>query len=103
MRSAELVGRAYGAEVGSIQPILVDKNYVVGYLDRITEEGAPLFEYVENEMRTGAVKEAKGALYSERMAAGSLDEIALSSRTSVASATNIALKFPYRQWSRLAA
>ena len=94
--AAELVSWAYGAEVGEVSnPILVDKNYVVGYLDRITEEGAPLFEYVENEMRTGAVKEAKGALYSERMAAGSLDEIATHvGASSVASATNIALKFP---------
>ena len=93
--ASELVGWAYGAEVGEVSnPILVDKNYVVGYLDRITEEGAPLFEYVENEMRTGAVKEAKGALYSERMATGSLDEIATNVGASVASATNIALKFP---------
>ena len=53
-----------------------------------------MFEYVENEMRTGAVKEAKGALYSERMATGSLDEIATSVASSVASATNVALKFP---------
>jgi hypothetical protein len=93
--ASELVGWAYGAEMGEVSnPILVDKNYVVGYLDRITEEGAPLFEYVENEMRTGAVKEAKGALYSERMATGSLDEIATSVGSSLASATNITLKFP---------
>jgi len=93
--AAELVSWAYGAEEGEVSnPILVDKNYVVGYLDRITEEGAPLFEYVENEMRTGAVKEAKGELYSERMATGSLEEIATAVGSSVASATNIALKFP---------
>ena len=93
--AAELVSWAYNAEPGEVSnPILVDKNYVVGYLDRITEEGAPLFEYVENEMRTGAVKEAKGELYSERMATGSLEEIASSVGGSVASATNVALKFP---------
>lgn len=93
--AAELVSWAYNAEPGEVSnPILIDKNYVVGYLDRITEEGAPLFEYVENEMRTGAIKEAKGELYSERMASGSLDEIASSVGGSVASATNVALKFP---------
>ena len=93
--AAELVSWAYNAEPGEVSnPILIDKNYVVGYLDRITEEGAPLFEYVENEMRTGAIKEAKGELYSDRMATGSLDEIASSVGGSVASATNVALKFP---------
>lgn len=93
--AAELVSWAYGAEVGEVSnPLLVDKNYVIGYLDRITEEGAPMFEYVEQEMRTGAVKEAKGELYRDQMATGTLEEIASSVGASVASATNVALKFP---------
>ena len=93
--AAELVSWAYGAEVGEVSnPLLVDKNYVIGYLDRITEEGAPMFEYVEQEMRTGAVMEAKGQLYRDQMATGTLEEIASSVGASVASATNVALKFP---------
>ena len=51
--ASELVAWAYGAEAQEVSnPILVDKNYVVGYLDRITEAGAPLFEYVENDHNT---------------------------------------------------
>ncbi|MBN31145.1 MAG: hypothetical protein CL845_04000 [Crocinitomicaceae bacterium] len=93
--ASELVAWAYGAEAQEVSnPILVDKNYVVGYLDRITEAGAPLFEYVENEMRAGAMKEAKGEVYSMRMATGSLEEIAADVESSVASATNIAMKSP---------
>ena len=93
--AAELVGWAYGAEEGEISnPILIDKNYVVGYLDRITEKGEPKFEYVEEQMRQGAIKEAKAELYAAQMTTGSLDEIAKATGTKVSTASNVSLKFP---------
>lgn len=93
--AAELVAWAYGAEEGEISnPILVDKNYVVGYLDRITEKGAPKFEYVEEQMRQGAIKEAKADKYAAMMKTGTLDEIATAVGAKVATASNISLKFP---------
>lgn len=93
--AAELVAWAYGAEEGEISnPILVDKNYVVGYLDRITEKGAPKFEYVEEQMRQGAIKEAKAEKYAAMMATGTLDEIANAVGEKVSTASNISLKFP---------
>jgi len=93
--AAELVAWAYGAEEGEISnPILIDKNYVVGYLDRITEKGEPKFEYVEEQMRLGAIKEAKAELYAAQMTTGSLDEIAEAVGAKVSTASNVSLKFP---------
>ena len=45
-------------------------------LDLAKEDGEPLFEAVENEMREGAIKEAKGRFYTELMSAGNLEDIA---------------------------
>ena len=93
--AAELVAWAYGAEEGEVSnPILVDKNYVVGFLDRITKKGAPEFEYVKDQMRTGAIKQAKGELYQGKMKTGTLEEIAASVGASKATASNVSLKFP---------
>jgi hypothetical protein len=60
----------------------------------ITAKGEPEFSAVEQEMRTAAVKEAKGKLYASKMNAGSLDEIAAAIGSSVKAASNISLKFP---------
>ena len=93
--AGELVSWAYNAEVDEVSnPVLIDKNYVVGYLDRITEKGVPPFEYVENEMRTGAVKQAKGELYAAKMAEGTLEQIAEAVASTVESASGISLKNP---------
>jgi hypothetical protein len=93
--ATELVSWAYNAEQGEVSnPILIDKNYVVAHLDMITAQGEPEFAAVEQEMRTAAVKEAKGKLYASKMSAGSLDEIATAIGSSVKAASNIALKFP---------
>ena len=93
--AAELVSWAYNAEEGEVSnPILIDKNYVVAHLDMITAQGEPEFAAVEQEMRTAAVKEAKGKLYASKMGEGSLDEIAAAIGSSVKAASNIALKFP---------
>ncbi len=93
--AAELVSWAYNAEEGEVSnPILIDKNYVVAHLDMITMQGEPEFAAVEQEMRTAAIKEAKGELYASKMNEGSLDEIATAIGSSVKAASNIALKFP---------
>jgi len=93
--ATELVSWAYNAEQGAVSnPILIDKNYVVAHLDMINPQGEPEFSAVEQEMRTAAVKEAKGKLYASKMNAGSLDEIAAAIGSSVKAASNISLKFP---------
>ena len=93
--ATEMVSWAYNAEEGEVaNPILIDKNYVVAHLDRITEQGEPDFEAVEQQMRTAAVREAKGAMYAGMMGEGSLEDIATAIGSSVKAASNIALKFP---------
>ena len=93
--ATELVSWAYNAEEGEVSnPILIDKNYVVAHLDRITEQGEPDFETVEQQMRTAATIEAKGEMYAAMMGQGSLEEIATAIGSSVKAASNIALKFP---------
>ena len=93
--ATELVSWAYNAEEGEVSnPILIDKNYVVAHLDGITAKGDPVFEQVEQKMRTAAVQEAKGVKYASMMEQGSLEEIATAIGSSVKAASNIALKFP---------
>ena len=93
--ATELVSWAYNAEEGEVSnPILIDKNYVVAHLDGITNQGEPEFDAVEQEMRTAAIKEAKGAMYASMMAQGTLEEIATAIGSSVKAASNIAMKFP---------
>jgi peptidyl-prolyl cis-trans isomerase D len=75
--ASELVRWVYGAKVGEIShPIIADNSYIVAVLDLAKEDGEPLFEAVENEMREGAIKEAKGRFYTELMSAGNLEDIA---------------------------
>lgn len=93
--ASELISWAYNAIEGEVSnPILIDKNYVVAHLDGITSPGEPVFEAVEQEMRTAAIKEAKGEKYVSMMDQGSLDEIAAAIGSSVKAASNIAMKFP---------
>jgi peptidyl-prolyl cis-trans isomerase D len=75
--ASELVRWVYGAKVGEIShPIIADNSYIVAVLDLAKEDGEPLFEAVEDKMREGAVKEAKGKLYAELMSAGNLEDVA---------------------------
>jgi len=75
--ASELVRWVYGANVGEIShPIIADNSYIVAVLDLSKEDGEPLFEAVEDKMREGAIKEAKGKLYVELMSDGNLEEIA---------------------------
>ena len=62
--ATELVNWAYNAEDGEIsQPILIDDNYVVAILNSSREKGTPDFDAVEEKMRAGAIKKAKGEYY----------------------------------------
>lgn len=96
LRNAEeLIGWSFTAEEGDVSnPFLIDNAYVVGYLDRITTDGVPPFKHVEQAMRVGAIREAKGIMFANQMKSGSLQEIATAVDTKVQSANNIALKFP---------
>ena len=76
--AAEIVGWTFRSAQGEISnPILTSDFYIVAHLDQITEAGEPTLEAVEEEMRTGAMNQAKGELYAEKMVGANLDEVAL--------------------------
>ena len=92
---SEIVGWAYRSEVGEISnPILTADFYVVAHLDAAKEDGVPKLEDVKEEMTTGAMNEAKGKLYAERMNGANLDDIAAAVGETVKTARNLSVKFP---------
>jgi peptidyl-prolyl cis-trans isomerase D len=96
LRSAgPVVSWAFSAKEGEIsQPLEIDGNYIIAYLDLIKVAGEPPFTNVEDRMRTGAVQKAKGEMYAERMNGNDITSIASSVGVSALTATGIALKNP---------
>ena len=75
--ASEIVNWVYRAEEGEIShPIKTDKQYVIVVVDMIKKKGEPQFAAVEEQMRSGAIKQAKGELYAELMNGNNLEEIA---------------------------
>ena len=92
---SEIVGWAYRSEVGEISnPILTADFYVVAHLDAAKEDGVPKLEDVKEEMTTGAMNEAKGKLYADRMNGANLDDIAAAVGETVKTARDLSVKFP---------
>jgi peptidyl-prolyl cis-trans isomerase D len=93
--AAEIVGWTFRSEQGEISnPILTSDFYIVAHLDRITDAGEPTLEAVEDEMRTGAMNEAKGMLYAGKMVGDNLDEVAAAVGETVKTGRNLSVKFP---------
>jgi peptidyl-prolyl cis-trans isomerase D len=89
----ELVNWAYNAELGEIsQPMLIDNNYVVAILNASREKGTPNLEDVEEKMRAGALKKAKGEYYANLMTGANLEEVATAVGATVKTALNVNLK-----------
>ena len=93
--AAEIVGWTFRSEHKEISnPILTSDFYIVAHLDQITEAGEPTLEAVEEEMRTGAMNQAKGKLYAEKMVGANLDEVAAAVGETVKTGRNLSVKFP---------
>ena len=93
--ASEIVGWSYRSDVGEISnPILTADFYVVAHLDAAKEDGVPKLEDVKEEMTTGAMNEAKGKLYAERMDGTNLDDIAAAVGETVKTARDLSVKFP---------
>ncbi|MGB2383664.1 MAG: hypothetical protein ACPH78_08030, partial [Flavobacteriales bacterium] len=93
--AAEIVGWTFRSEQGEISnPILTSDFYIVAHVDQITEAGEPTLEAVEEEMRTGAMNQAKGELYAEKMVGANLDEVAAAVGETVKTGRNLSVKFP---------
>jgi peptidyl-prolyl cis-trans isomerase D len=92
-KATELVNWAYNAEEGEIsQPMLIDNNFVVAILTSSRKKGAPDFDDVEEKMRAGALKKAKGEHYALLMTGGNLDEVAAAAGATVKTALNVNIK-----------
>ena len=93
--AAEIVSWAYRSEAGEVSnPILTPDFYIVAHLDAATKAGVPELENVRDEMREGAINEAKGELYAEKMDGANLEDIAAAVGETVKTGRDVSIKFP---------
>ena len=93
--AAEIVSWAYRSEAGEVSnPILTPDFYIVAHLDAATKAGVPELESVRDEMREGAMNEAKGELYAEKMDGANLEDIAAAVGETVKTGRDLSIKFP---------
>ena len=93
--AAEIVSWAYRSEAGEVSnPILTPDFYIVAHLDAATKAGVPELESVRDEMREGAINEAKGELYAEKMDGANLEDIAAAVGETVKTGRDVSIKFP---------
>ena len=93
--AGEIVGWAYRSEPGEVSnPILTSDFYVVAHLDASKKDGVPALSDVEEEMREGAMNEAKGTLYASKMDGASLEEVAEAVGETVKTGRDLSVKFP---------
>ena len=75
-------------------PILTSDFYVVAHLDASKQDGVPALADVEEEMREGAMNEAKGKLYASKMDGANLEEVAEAVGETVKTGRDLSVKFP---------
>ena len=93
--AAEIVSWAYRSEAGEVSnPILTPDFYIVAHLDAATKAGVPELESVRDEMREGAINEAKGELYAKKMDGANLEDIAAAVGETVKTGRDLSIKFP---------
>ncbi|MEC7950108.1 MAG: peptidylprolyl isomerase, partial [Bacteroidota bacterium] len=93
--AAEIVSWAYRSEAGEVSnPILTPDFYIVVHLDAATKAGVPELESVRDEMREGAINEAKGELYAEKMDGANLEDIAAAVGETVKTGRDLSIKLP---------
>jgi peptidyl-prolyl cis-trans isomerase D len=91
--AGELVGWAYGAELGEVsQPMMIGKDYVIVALTEVKEKGVPTLENVYDAMKIEAIKEKKAEKYTAMMNEGSLTDIAARIGSEVKTAENVSMR-----------
>jgi peptidyl-prolyl cis-trans isomerase D len=91
--AGELVGWAYGAELGEVsQPMMVGKDYIIAALTEVKEKGVPSFENVYDVMKAETIKEKKAEKYAAMMNEGSLADIATRISSDVKKAENVSMR-----------
>jgi len=93
--ASEIVAWAYRSEVGEVSnPILTPDFYIVAHLDASKKAGVPTLDDVRDDMREGAMNEAKGKLYASKMNGANLDEVAAAVGETVKTGRDLSVKFP---------
>jgi peptidyl-prolyl cis-trans isomerase D len=93
--ASEIVAWAYRSEVGEVSnPILTPDFYIVAHLDASKKAGVPTLDDVRDDMREGAMNEAKGKLYASKMDGANLDEVAAAVGETVKTGRDLSVKFP---------
>lgn len=91
--AGEIVGWAYGAELGEVsQPMMIGKDYVIAALTEVKEKGVPTLENVYDAMKIEAIKEKKAEKYTAMMNEGSLTDIATRIGSEVKTAENVSMR-----------
>jgi peptidyl-prolyl cis-trans isomerase D len=91
--AGELVGWAYGAELGEVsQPMMIGKDYIIAALTEVKEKGVPTFENVYDVMKVETIKEKKAEKYVAMMNEGSLADIAARISSDVKKAENVSMR-----------
>jgi len=91
--AGELVGWAYGAELGEVsQPMMIGKDYIIAALTEVKEKGVPTFENVYDVMKAETIKEKKAEKYVAMMNEGSLADIAARIGSDVKKAENVSMR-----------
>jgi peptidyl-prolyl cis-trans isomerase D len=91
--AGELVGWAYGAELGEVsQPMMIGKDYIIAALTEVKEKGVPTFENVYDVMKAETIKEKKAEKYAAMMNEGSLADIATRISSDVKKAENVSMR-----------
>ena len=93
--ASEIVAWTYRSDEGEVSnPILTSDFYIVAHLDASKKAGVPSLENVREEMREGAMNEAKGKLYASKMDGADLDEVAAAVGETVKTGRDLSIKFP---------
>ena len=93
--AGEVIGWSFGAETDEVSnPFRVGDDYIVATLVRVKEAGTPPLEFVLDQMKAGALIEAKAAVYMAQMEGATLEEVAEAIGETVKVAAGISLKTP---------
>lgn len=93
--AGEVIGWSYGAETGDVSnPFRIGDNYIVAALVTVKEAGTPPLENVREQMRAGALIEAKADFYMAKMQDATLEEVAEAIGEKIQVAAGVSLKTP---------
>ena len=93
--AGEVIGWSYGAKTGDVSnPFRIGDDYIVAALVTVKEAGTPPLENVREQMRAGALIQAKADFYMAKMQDATLEEVAEAIGEKIQVAAGVSLKTP---------